>query len=135
MSADALAPLIERLARARGIGDAYHSYKGELKHFTLKTKTAILRAMHCRVDDAAALETQIRESEAAHPVGLVGDVVVARFDHADLNRDPLFAGGVIPTTENLVRAAWDLLLPKLGAERLYRLRLWEDPTFHVEYFG
>ena len=66
---------------------------------------------------------------------LVGDVVVARFDHADLNRDPLFAGGVIPTTENLVRAAWDLLLPKLGGERLYRLRLWEDPTFHVEYFG
>jgi 6-pyruvoyltetrahydropterin/6-carboxytetrahydropterin synthase len=64
---------------------------------------------------------------------LVGEVVVARFDHADLNRDPLFAGGVVPTTENLVRAAWDLLLPKLGAERLHRLRLWEDPTFCVEY--
>lgn len=66
---------------------------------------------------------------------LVGDVIVSRFDHADLNRDPLFAGGVIPTTENLVRVVWELLLPKLGAERLYRLRLWEDPTFHVEYFG
>jgi 6-pyruvoyltetrahydropterin/6-carboxytetrahydropterin synthase len=66
---------------------------------------------------------------------LVGEAVVARFDHADLNRDALFAGGVIPTTENLVRAAWDLLAPKLGGERLYRLRLWEDPTFHVEYFG
>jgi 6-pyruvoyltetrahydropterin/6-carboxytetrahydropterin synthase len=65
---------------------------------------------------------------------LVGDTVIARFDHADLNRDTLFASGVIPTTENLVRAAWDLLAPKLG-ERLYRLRLWEDPTFHVEYFG
>ena len=49
-------PLIERLARARGIGDAYHSYKGELKHFSLATKAAILRAMHCRLDDAAALE-------------------------------------------------------------------------------
>ena len=66
---------------------------------------------------------------------LVGEAVVARFDHADLNRDALFSGGVIPTTENLVRAAWDLLRPKLGAERLYRLRLWEDPTFYVEYFG
>ena len=28
-----------------------------------------------------------------------------------------------------------LLAPKLGLDRLYRLRLWEDPTFHVEYFG
>ena len=66
---------------------------------------------------------------------LVGDSVIARFDHADLNQDALFASGSIPTTENLVRAMWDLLAPKLGGERLYRLRLWEDPTFHVEYFG
>ena len=60
---------------------------------------------------------------------------IARFDHADLNADALFASGRIPTTENLVRACWDLLAPKLGAERLHRLRLWEDPTFYVEYFG
>jgi hypothetical protein len=26
-------------------------------------------------------------------------------------------------------------VPKLGAERLWRLRLWEDPTFYVDYFG
>ena len=66
---------------------------------------------------------------------LVGDAVVARFDHADLNRDPVFAQGLVPTTENLVRAIWDLLAPKVGTDRLHRLRLWEDPTFHVEYFG
>lgn len=66
---------------------------------------------------------------------LVGDLVVNRFDHADLNRDAVFASGAIPTTENLVRAIWDLLVPKLGGERLHRLRLWEDPTFYVEYFG
>ena len=66
---------------------------------------------------------------------LVGDLVVSRFDHADLNRDVVFASGAIPTTENLVRAIWDLLVPKLGGERLHRLRLWEDPTFYVEYFG
>jgi 6-pyruvoyltetrahydropterin/6-carboxytetrahydropterin synthase len=66
---------------------------------------------------------------------LVGDLVVSRFDHADLNRDAVFASGAIPTTENLVRAIWDLLVPKLGGERLHRLRLWEDPTFYVEYFG
>ena len=73
-----LTELVERLARARGIGDAYHSYKGELKRFTLTTKAAILRAMHCRVDDAAALVEQIRESESALPAGLLGDVVVLR---------------------------------------------------------
>ena len=66
---------------------------------------------------------------------LVGDLVVSRFDHADLNRDAVFASGAIPTTENLIRAIWDLLVPKLGGERLHRLRLWEDPTFYVEYFG
>ena len=66
---------------------------------------------------------------------LVGDTVIQRFDHADLNADPLFSQGAIPTTENLVRAAWDLLAPKLGQERLWRLRLWEDPTFYVDYFG
>lgn len=66
---------------------------------------------------------------------LVGETVLDRFDHADLNRDPLFASGDVPTTENLVRGIWALLLPKLGGERLYRLRLWEDPTFYVEYFG
>jgi 6-pyruvoyltetrahydropterin/6-carboxytetrahydropterin synthase len=66
---------------------------------------------------------------------LVSQAVVNRFDHADLNQDELFSGGVIPTTENLVRTAWDLLVDKLGPERLHRLRLWEDPTFYVEYFG
>jgi 4-alpha-glucanotransferase len=80
VSAEPLAPLIERLARARGIGDAYHAYTGELKHFPLATKAAILRAMHCRLDDPAALEAEIRESEAAHPAGLLGDVVVLRGD-------------------------------------------------------
>lgn len=66
---------------------------------------------------------------------VVGDLVLSRFDHADLSVDPLFAGRQVPTTENLVRAIWDLLAPKLGSERLHRLRLWEDPSFHAEYFG
>jgi 4-alpha-glucanotransferase len=71
-----LAPLIERLARARGIGDAYHTYKGELKHFSLTTKSGILRAMHCRLDDAALLDAEIREAETAGAGELLGEVVV-----------------------------------------------------------
>ena len=48
------ATLIDRMARLRGVGDAYHDYRGELRHFSLKTKTDILRAMGCAVDDPAA---------------------------------------------------------------------------------
>jgi 6-pyruvoyltetrahydropterin/6-carboxytetrahydropterin synthase len=66
---------------------------------------------------------------------LVDEVAIQRFDHADLNEDAAFAGGTIPTTENLARVMWGLLSPKLGADRLWRVRLWEDPTFFVEYYG
>ena len=65
---------------------------------------------------------------------IVGELVVSRFDHADLNADPLFAGEV-PTTENIAIAIWGLLAPKLGTDRLWRVRVWEDPTLYVDYFG
>lgn len=65
---------------------------------------------------------------------VVGDVVVERFDHADLNADPLFRGR-IPTTENIAMAVWDLLVPKIGRERLWQVRVWEDPTLYVDYRG
>ncbi|MGH7359756.1 MAG: 6-pyruvoyl trahydropterin synthase family protein, partial [Candidatus Rokuibacteriota bacterium] len=66
---------------------------------------------------------------------VVGETVLARFDHAFINDDPAFPPGVQPTTENVVRVVWDLLAAKLGADRLARLRLWEDPTLYVEYRG
>jgi 6-pyruvoyltetrahydropterin/6-carboxytetrahydropterin synthase len=65
---------------------------------------------------------------------MVGEVVVDRFDHADLNADPLFHGRV-PTTENVAIAIWELLAPKLGAERLSQVRVWEDQSLFVDYRG
>jgi 6-pyruvoyltetrahydropterin/6-carboxytetrahydropterin synthase len=65
---------------------------------------------------------------------IVTETVVERFDHADLNADALFRGRV-PTTENLAVAIWELLEPKLGAERLWRIRVWEDPTLYADYYG
>lgn len=56
--------LIERLARLRGIGDAYHDYRGELKYFSLDTKLRILRAMGCPVDDAARLASELDRLES-----------------------------------------------------------------------
>jgi 6-pyruvoyltetrahydropterin/6-carboxytetrahydropterin synthase len=65
---------------------------------------------------------------------LVGETVVERFDHADLNADPAFRNRV-PTTEALALVIWDLLEPKLGPERLWQVRVWEDPTLYVDYRG
>lgn len=65
---------------------------------------------------------------------VVHEVIVERFDHADLNADPLFRDRV-PTTENIAVAVWELLAPKLGPDRLARVRVWEDPTLYVDYEG
>ena len=65
---------------------------------------------------------------------IVQETVIERFDHADLNADALFRDR-IPTTENIAIAVWDLLAPKLGRDRLARVRVWEDPTLFVDYDG
>jgi len=65
---------------------------------------------------------------------IVNATVIERFDHADLNADALFRER-IPTTENIAIAVWELLAPKLGPDRLARVRVWEDPTLFVDYDG
>jgi 4-alpha-glucanotransferase len=72
------AALIERLARLRGIGDAYHDYRGELRHFRLETKAALLRAMGCAVDDPAALSIELSEAEIARWRTFLPKVAAAR---------------------------------------------------------
>ena len=64
--------------------------------------------------------------------------VVQVFDHQHINHAvPEFApGGLIPTCENLARYAWDRLAPELPAGvKLQRIRLHEDETLYVDYFG
>jgi 4-alpha-glucanotransferase len=70
--------LIQQLAALRGLGDAYHDYRGELKHFSLKTKSAILEAMGCKLDDAGALAEQIRNLESLRSRSLLPPVAAAR---------------------------------------------------------
>jgi len=70
--------LIERLGRLRGIGDAYHDYRGELKYFSLETKLGILRAMGCAVDDPAALARELEALEAARWRNFLPPVAAAR---------------------------------------------------------
>jgi len=50
--------------------------------------------------------------------------VLNRFDHMNLNLDPLFAEAV-PTTENLCRAIFDLMKAALPAGKLEHVRVEE----------
>lgn len=57
--------------------------------------------------------------------------VVERFDHANLNFDPLFANRV-PTTENLTREIFALLKDALPAGQLERVRVEETENNFFE---
>lgn len=81
------------------------------------------------IDDRTGMVIDLAELKQ-----VVGETIVDRFDHADLNADPLFRDRV-PTTENIALAVWDLLAPKLGLDRLASVRVWEDATLSVEYDG
>jgi 4-alpha-glucanotransferase len=68
--------LLDQLARQRGIGDAYHNYRGELLHISRETKTAILAAMGCATSDAAAIEHELHDRETGRLRSLLPPVAV-----------------------------------------------------------
>ena len=66
--------------------------------------------------------------------------VLSAFDHRHLNLEvPEFApGGMIPTTENIARAAWKRLEPAVnavGGAKLSAIRVYETPEIFAEYRG
>lgn len=85
--------------------------------------------VHGPIDEHTGMVVDLAEVKR-----VVGEVVVDRFDHVDLNADPLFRDRV-PTTENLAVVVWELLVPKLGPDRLAAVRVWEDETLYVDYRG
>lgn len=60
--------------------------------------------------------------------------VIDRFDHTNLNLDPLFVKSV-PTTENLCRTVFELLKGALPAGELERVRVEETENNFFEYAG
>jgi 6-pyruvoyltetrahydropterin/6-carboxytetrahydropterin synthase len=60
--------------------------------------------------------------------------VIKRFDHANLNLDPLFVNHV-PTTENLCRAIFALLKDAMPAGKLERVRVEETENNFFECEG
>jgi 4-alpha-glucanotransferase len=95
--------LVEKLARLRGVGDAYHDYRGDLRYFSLTTKIAILRAMGCRVDDPAALAADLREAEIARFKHVLPPIASTRGPNAgiDLNISARDFGASLVWTVNL----------------------------------
>ena len=88
------------------------------------------------------------QGEASPETGMVMDLkalkdiivetVVDRLDHKHLNRDLPYFKEKIPTPENLVVLIWELLEPGLEGHqglRLDRVRLHEDGTCFVDYYG
>ncbi|MCP9452804.1 MAG: 6-carboxytetrahydropterin synthase [Nitrospira sp.] len=64
----------------------------------------------------------------------VGELVLTRFDHQDLNSDPAFANRTT-TGENLVKLIWDLLVSKLSGARLNKVGVVETRDNYFEYVG
>jgi len=60
--------------------------------------------------------------------------VMERFDHANLNLDPIFAN-LVPTTENLCRAVFQLLDGSVEPAKLARVRVEETENNFFEYCG
>jgi 6-pyruvoyltetrahydropterin/6-carboxytetrahydropterin synthase len=60
--------------------------------------------------------------------------VLDRFDHANLNFDPIFANRV-PTTENLCRVVFQLLQGPVAPAELAHVRVEETENNFFEYYG
>jgi 6-pyruvoyltetrahydropterin/6-carboxytetrahydropterin synthase len=65
---------------------------------------------------------------------VVRNRVIERFDHANLNLDPLFVNRV-PTTENLSRAVFGLLKDAMPSGKLERVRVEETENNFFECEG
>jgi 6-pyruvoyltetrahydropterin/6-carboxytetrahydropterin synthase len=84
------------------------------------------------VDPETGMVLNLREID-----DIVKAEVIARVDHRHLNEDLPEWRDQIPTTENLVVDFWERLEPRFerAHARLYRLRLYESPDLHSEYYG
>lgn len=83
-----------------------------------------------RVDPATGMVIDLKALSQ-----VLDQVVMERYDHKNLNLDVEVFRTVIPTTENLAIDIWRSLERRIPNGRLHRVRLHEDATLFVEYFG
>ena len=69
---------------------------------------------------------------------LITEAVIDEFDHKHLNKDVTYFKERLPTPEHLAVVIWELLEPRLETSqgvRLHRIRLHEDGSVFVDYYG
>ena len=81
------------------------------------------------VDRETGMEVHMATLDAT-----VQTTVIERFDHTNLNLDPLFVNQV-PTTENLTKAVFDVLKHALPAGKLEYVRVEETENNFFEFRG
>jgi 6-pyruvoyltetrahydropterin/6-carboxytetrahydropterin synthase len=57
------------------------------------------------------------------------------FDHKFINEQVPMLTGQVPTTENIARVIWQLLVDKITRGCLHHIRLYETPDLFVDYYG
>jgi 6-pyruvoyltetrahydropterin/6-carboxytetrahydropterin synthase len=68
---------------------------------------------------------------------VIRNLIIEKADHRNLNLEVDFMSGILPSTENIARAVWKVLLPavrELGAE-LHCVKVEETENNFVEFFG
>lgn len=73
--------------------------------------------------------------DLGHLKHIIDEHVTHKLDHRNLNLDVDFMNGILPSSENLVVAIWDLLTPYITEGTLHSIRLYETPRNFVEYRG
>ncbi len=66
---------------------------------------------------------------------IVEERAVDLIDHKNFNLDVPFMKNVIPTSENIVVAFWNILQPRVAPAKLKKLAMWETENNYVEYEG
>ncbi len=61
--------------------------------------------------------------------------VIDQVDHKNLNCDPAFLEGIVPTAENVAVGIYGQLHEALPPGILHRVRLYESPRNYVDYYG
>jgi 6-pyruvoyltetrahydropterin/6-carboxytetrahydropterin synthase len=66
---------------------------------------------------------------------LIKEEIIEKVDHKHLNIDVDFLKGIIPTAENIAKAFWKILEPKIKHGKLYSIVISETTNNFAEYRG
>jgi 6-pyruvoyltetrahydropterin/6-carboxytetrahydropterin synthase len=66
---------------------------------------------------------------------IIEEEVLERFDHKNLNLDTKEFKNINPTVENIAVVIYQLLLPRMDADKTIKITLYETERNYVEYAG